>query len=144
MITNISLFTLWVTDQDEAKRFYIDTLGFVEGTDNTLGDGFRWVTVKHPNQPELEVVLSIPGPPLDEQAAEAIRRALASGTMGGFGINTDDCQRTYTELSAAGVHFVQPPSERPYGVEAVLRDSSGNWLVLVEPKPYSGGDFPHG
>jgi hypothetical protein len=33
------------------------------------------------------------------------------------------------------VEFPQPPSDRPYGVEAVMRDNSGNWLVLVEPKP---------
>ena len=141
MITNISLLTLWVSDQDEAQKFYTDKLGFVEGTDVTLGDGFRWVTVKHPNQPELQVTLSIPGPPLDDQAAEAIRRALANGTMGGFGLQTDDCRRTYEELSAAGVEFVQPPADRPYGVEAVLRDNSGNWLVLVEPKAYSAADF---
>ena len=42
MITNVSLVTLWVTDQDDAKKFYIDTLGFAEGTDVTMGDGFRW------------------------------------------------------------------------------------------------------
>jgi catechol 2,3-dioxygenase-like lactoylglutathione lyase family enzyme len=143
MITNISLTTLWVTDQDAAKRFYIETLGFVEGTDVTLGDGFRWVTVKHPNQPELEVVLSIPGPPLQDQTADAIRRALASGTMGGFGLNSDNCRKDYEELSAAGVEFVQLPADRPYGVEAVLRDNSGNWLVMIEAKPYSGEDFPH-
>jgi len=41
------------------------------------------------------------------------------------------------------VHFVQPPSERPYGVEAVMRDNSGNWLVLVEPREYTGEDFAH-
>ena len=33
MITNISLFTLWVTDQDAAKKFFVDTLGFVERAD---------------------------------------------------------------------------------------------------------------
>jgi catechol 2,3-dioxygenase-like lactoylglutathione lyase family enzyme len=143
MITNISLFTLWVTDQEAARRFYIDTLGFVEGTDVTMGDGFRWVTVKHPRQPELEVTLSVPGPPLDDQMADAIRQSLGNGTMGGFGLSTDDCHQTYNELSAAGVQFVQPPTDRPYGIEAVLRDNSGNWLVLVEPKSYSGEDFPH-
>lgn len=39
MITNVSLVTLWVTDQDDAKKFYLETLGFVEGTDAALGDG---------------------------------------------------------------------------------------------------------
>lgn len=143
MITNISLVTLWVNDQDAAKRFYIDRLGFVEGTDITMGDGFRWVTVKHPTQPELQITLTIPGPPLDAQTGDSIRRALANGTMGGFGLNTDDCRTTYETLSADGVEFVQLPAERPYGVEAVLRDNSGNWLVLIEPKEYSGEEFAH-
>jgi catechol 2,3-dioxygenase-like lactoylglutathione lyase family enzyme len=141
-ITNISLVTLYVTDQDEAKRFYTDVLGFTECDDVQLGDGFRWVTVSHPDHPELKVTLMLPGPPQDENMAEAVRRALASGTMGGFGLHTTDCRRTYEELSAKGVDFVQPPSERPYGVEAVMRDNSGNWLVLVEPREFSPEDFP--
>ena len=47
MITNVSLCTLYVTDQDAAKAFYVEKLGFVERTDVSLGDGFRWVTVGH-------------------------------------------------------------------------------------------------
>ena len=43
-------------------------------------------------------------------------------------------KKTYEDLSAKGVEFPQPPSDRRYGVEAVMRDNSGNWLVLVEPK----------
>jgi catechol 2,3-dioxygenase-like lactoylglutathione lyase family enzyme len=143
MIKNISLFTLWVTDQDESKKFYTETLGFVEGTDVTMGDGFRWVTVGHPDQPELEVTLQVPGPPLDDDMAEAVRRSLAKGSMGGFGLYTDDCRKDFEELSAKGVEFVQEPAERPYGIEAVMRDNSGNWLVLVEHKAFTGGDFPH-
>ncbi|MCU1367030.1 MAG: hypothetical protein JWL72_3676 [Ilumatobacteraceae bacterium] len=144
MIDNISLFTIWVTDQDASKRFYIDVLGFVEHTDVTMGDGFRWLTVAHPDHPELELTLTVPGPPLDDGMTEAVRRALANGTMGGFGMATSDCHAAYAELSAKGVEFVQPPSDRPYGVEAVMRDNSGNWLVLVENRPYTGEDFHHG
>ena len=143
MITNISLLTLYVTDQDEARDFYVDKLGFVAKTDVSMGDGFRWVTIGHPDQPELQVTLMVPGPPLDPDMAQAVERALAKGSMGGFGLSTDNCQKTYDELTAQGVEFTQPPSERPYGVEAVLRDNSGNWLVLVEPREYSGEDFPH-
>lgn len=138
MITNISLLTLWVTDQDAAKEFYVDKLGFVERADITMGDGFRWVTIGHADQPELEVTLMVPGPPLDSEMATAIERALSAGSMGGFGLDVDDCQKTYDELTAKGVEFTQPPSERPYGVEAVMRDNSGNWLVLVEKRPFSG------
>jgi catechol 2,3-dioxygenase-like lactoylglutathione lyase family enzyme len=142
MITNVSLVTLYVTDQDEAKKFYTEVLGFEEHTDVAMGDGFRWVTVAHPDHPELEVTLMLPGPPLDEGVAEAVRRALANGTMGGFGLCTTDCHKTYEDLTAKGVEFVQTPADRPYGIEAVMRDNSGNWLVLVEPKEFTGTDFP--
>lgn len=142
MITNVSLVTLWVTDQDEARRFYVDKLGFAEHTDVSMGDGFRWVTITHPDHPELQVTLMVPGPPLDPEMAEAVRRSLANGNMGGFGLATTDCHKTYEALRADGVEFIQPPSDRPYGIEAVMRDNSGNWLVLVEQKPYDGGDFP--
>ena len=141
MLTNISLFTVYVTDQDEAKAFYTDVLGFEERTDVRMGEGFRWVTVGHPSQPELEITLMVPGPPLDDDMADAVRRALAKGSMGGFGISTDDCHKAYQELADKGVEFVQPPSDRPYGVEAVFRDNSGNWLVLVEGKEFAPEDF---
>ena len=143
MITNVSLVTLYVSDQDAAKSFYTEVLGFEERADVRMGDGFRWLTVGHPSQPELAITLMVPGPPLDDDMAGAVRRALAKGTMGGVGLRTDDCRKDYETLSGKGVEFVQEPSDRPYGVEAVMRDNSGNWLVLVEPKEYSGEDFPH-
>ncbi|MFE9578816.1 VOC family protein [Nocardia sp. NPDC006044] len=141
-ITNVSLVTVYVTDQDESKRWYLDKLGFVEVSDITMGDnGFRWLTVAHPDHPELEVTLMVPGPPLDDHLADAIRRALANGTHGALGLRTENCQKTFEELTAKGVEFIQPPAERPYGTEAIIRDNSGNWLVLVEQKEYSPADF---
>ena len=140
MITNISLMSVFVNDIDEAKAFYTEKLGFVLKNDVKLPD-FRWCTVHHPDHPELELQLALPGPPLDEEATAAIRRMMAKGTMHGFGIATDDCRKTFQGLVAKGVEYIQEPSDRPYGVEAVLRDNSGNWLVLVEQKPYSAEDF---
>ncbi len=102
-----------------------------------MGEDFRWVTVSHPNHPELQITLTKPGPPLDPDAADFIRRQLEKGQMGGLGLRVDDCRKTYDELSAKGVTFLQEPSDRPYGVEAVMRDNSGNWLVLVEPKEFT-------
>jgi catechol 2,3-dioxygenase-like lactoylglutathione lyase family enzyme len=141
MITNISLVTVYCLDQDRAKEFYVDVLGFEARTDITMGEGFRWVTIAHPSQPELEVTLMTPGPPLDEDAAAFVRGQLEKGSMGGLGLAVDDCRRTYEELSAKGVTFLQEPAERPYGVEAVMRDVSGNWLVLVERREFTPADF---
>lgn len=141
MITNVSLVTVYCLDQTKARDFYVDILGFEVGTDITMGDGYRWVTVRHPNQPELEVTLMTPGPPLDGDMATAVRRQLEKGQMGGLGLKVDDCRKTFEELSAKGVTFIQEPADRPYGVEAVMRDVSGNWLVLVERKDFKPEDF---
>lgn len=141
MITNISIVSVFVKDVDAAKAFYTDILGFAVHTDITLGDGYRWCTVKHPGQPELQVHLTVPGPPVSPELVSAIERALDDGRMFGVGVNVDDCRKTYQELSAKGVEFINPPEERPYGVEAVARDNSGNWLVLVEPREFVPADF---
>lgn len=132
MITNVAIVNVFVTDQDAAKQFYTEILGFDERDDVTLGEGFRWCTVGHPSQPELLVSLVLPGPPLDPDLIEAMKRGQNAGGLPGIGLNVDDCQKTFEELSAKGVEFPQPPAVRPYGVEAVCRDNSGNWLILVE------------
>ncbi len=49
-------------------------------------------------------------------------------------IVTDDCRATYADLKAKGVTFLQEPAERPYGVEALFRDDSGNWSSLTQSK----------
>jgi catechol 2,3-dioxygenase-like lactoylglutathione lyase family enzyme len=143
MITNISIVNVFVNDVDESKRFYTDVLGFEAKDDITLGDGYRWCTVVHPSQSELMVSLAVPGPPHPPQLVDAIKRAMAEGNMNGLGLSVDDCQKTYEELEAKGVEFIQPPAQRPYGTEALCRDNSGNWLVLIEPSnmPVTADDF---
>jgi catechol 2,3-dioxygenase-like lactoylglutathione lyase family enzyme len=135
MITNISLTSLFVKDIDESKAFYIDALGFEERADLNLGD-YRWCTVGHPDQPELELHLTTPGPPFSPEMVDAMNRALDEGGMNGPGLHVDDCRKTAEALKAKGVQFLQEPTERPYGVEALIRDNSGNWLVLVEPREF--------
>ncbi|MEO3745221.1 VOC family protein [Plantactinospora sp. B5E13] len=141
MITNISITSVFVKDIDASKAFYLDVLGFAEHTDITLGDGYRWCTVKHPNQPELQVHLTIPGPPYSPEMVDAINRAMDDGGTFALGLSVDDCRKTYDDLRAKGVEFINPPEDRPYGVEAVARDNSGNWMVLVESREFTPADF---
>jgi catechol 2,3-dioxygenase-like lactoylglutathione lyase family enzyme len=141
MITNVSLLTVWVKDIDESLAFYTDILGFEPGDDIRMGEDFRWCTVFHPKQPELHLHLSTPSRPLSDDLIAAMRRAQDEGGLPGVGMHVDDCRATYTELRAKGVEFLQEPEERPYGVEALMRDNSGNWMVLVEPHDYTPEDF---
>ena len=141
MITNVSLVSLWVTDISESLAFYTEVLGFRAKDDIMLGEDFRWCTIVHPEQPELQIHLTTPSKPLSDDLIAAMQRAQAEGGLPGIGLNVDDCRKTADELREQGVQFIQEPEERPYGVEAVIRDNSGNWMVLVEPKDYTAADF---
>jgi len=139
MITGLSHATVFVLDQDRAKDFYTDKLGFELRNDVTMGDesegggaGFRWLTVGAKGRPDVEIILSDCSMGRDPEAAEKLRSLVAGGSVGIGVMETDDCQRTFKELSAKGVTFLQEPAERPYGIEAVMRDDSGNLISLVQ------------
>lgn len=138
MITKLSHVTLFVSNQEEAKRFYCDTLGFEVRTDHTMDGGFRWLTVGPKLQPELEIVLMepTPGPMFDDEAVAALRLLLKKGILGAGVFDVDNCHKTYEELKAQGVHFVGAPQERFYGTEAVMKDGLGNWFSMTERKPH--------
>jgi predicted enzyme related to lactoylglutathione lyase len=133
MIQKLSHVSVPVLDQEEAREFYVEKLGFEVRTDQTMGD-FRWLTVGPKGQPDLEMILMKVGatPMMDEQKAAMLRQLVESGSIGCGVLETDDCQATYERLQAAGVEFLRPPEKRPYGIEALLKDSSGNWFSMVQ------------
>ena len=132
MITKFTHSTVWVLDQDAALRFYTEVLGFEVRTDVTM-DTFRWLTVGPPGQPDFELILAVPGPPmLDPESAGQIRAMVAKGALGAGVFATEDCRRSYDELNARGVEFLTAPAERSYGIEATFRDNSGNWFSLMQ------------
>ena len=135
MIQRISHSSVFVLDQDRAKTFYTEKLGFEVRTDVSM-EGFRWLTVGAPGQPDHELVL-MPlqaGPMMDEKTCQTIRGLIEGGKLGAGVLATADCRKTYEELSARGVEFIQPPTEQSYGIEAVLKDDSGNWFSMTQPR----------
>ncbi len=126
---------LWVNDQDEALAFYTEKLGMEVRADVTLPEmNFRWLTVGPAGQPDVAIALMrIPEPPvMDTDSAEKVRDLMAKGFAGTVFLTTDDCRASYEELRARGVEFVEPPVERPYGIDSGLRDPSGNHLRLTQ------------
>ena len=72
--------------------------------------------------------------PQDEsQEIKDLRRQMREGRMPSGVFHTADCRKTYEELSAKGVEFKQPPTERFYGIEAIVKDPFGNWYSLTQP-----------
>jgi catechol 2,3-dioxygenase-like lactoylglutathione lyase family enzyme len=137
MIQRLSHVTIWVLNQDEAFDFYVNKLGFNVHTDFKMDNGFRWLTVTPQGQPDLEIVLmpTDPGPMMDQETSEALRTLIRKGKLGAGVLATADCRETYEELKAKGVEFSQPPTERFYGVEALMKDNSGNWFSLSSALP---------
>lgn len=135
MIRKMSHATIFVNNQDEALDFYRDKLGFKVHTDAMVGADFRWLTVNAPDQPDFEIILMEPkaGMLMDEPTATQLRAIMDKGVLGAGAFHTDDCRGTYEELKGKGVQFVSEPAERPYGLEAVFKDNSGNWFSLTQP-----------
>ena len=135
MITKHSHTTIYVTDQDRAKAFYTEKLGFEVRDDVRMGT-FRWLTVAPKTQPDGCLILFAleAGPMMDAEACAALRTLLDKGVLGVGVLQADDCHRTYQELKERGVQFASAPKEMPYGIEAMFRDDSGNFWSLCERK----------
>jgi predicted enzyme related to lactoylglutathione lyase len=134
MIDRLSHATIYVLDQDRAKAFYLEKLGFELREDVRMGN-FRWLTVGTKGQPDLEIVLmSIQGGPVSDEASATLRTLVQSGKLGVAVFATRDCHKEYAELKAKGVEFKSEPAERPYGIEAMFVDDSGNLFSLTQRK----------
>ncbi|APU13281.1 MULTISPECIES: VOC family protein [Actinoalloteichus] len=128
---------LYVLDQDSAKKFYTERLGFEVRADVVMGgefegagQGFRWLTVGPHDQPDVEIILADAGMGHDDQTRDQLRDLIAKGALSAGSLATDDCRGDFERLRANGVEFLQEPADRPYGIEAVFRDDSGNWFSL--------------
>lgn len=133
MIIRQSHCTVHVLDQDRAKDFYVNKLGFEVRDDARMGE-FRWLTVGPKAQPNFRIVLMAiaTGPYMDEAACEMMKKLVQTGALGGGVLVTDNLDRDYEELTAKGVNFPQPPSKNPWGYAAVLADDSGNYFSINE------------
>ena len=135
MIQRISHTGIYVLDQDAARDFYVNKLGFEVRDDATMDNGFRWLTVGPKTQPDLNLILmKVDGPNIKPDVSKTLRDLLERGILSGGVLHTSDCRKTYEELRAKGVEFIQPPTERFYGVEALMKDNSGNWFSMTETK----------
>jgi catechol 2,3-dioxygenase-like lactoylglutathione lyase family enzyme len=139
MVTKLSHTSIYVNDQDKAYDFYVNKLGFKVNTDAKMENGFRWLTVNPPEQPDLEVVLfpatsEVNG--FDKDVRDAMKLLLDKGVMGAGVLETPDVMATYQELKAKGVQFKSEPKEQFYGVECIVTDGCGNWFSMTQPKPH--------
>ncbi|WP_454907670.1 VOC family protein [Variovorax gossypii] len=134
MSQGIGVVGLYVDDQDEALAFYVEKLGFRVHADVRNG-AYRWLTVKHPEQPSFELGLFTPGPPVhDEATAQTLRAMVAKGAMPPLVLNVADCRAACQRMRELGVEFTQEPMERYGSVDAGFRDPAGNGWKMIQAR----------
>ncbi len=129
----IKVTKVYVDDQDKALRFYTEVLGFVKKVDFSQGP-FRWLTVASPEEPEgteLQLALN------DNPAAKAYQQAMFQQGQPGAMFYTGDIKGDYERIKARGAEFTMPPTGVTASTIAMLNDTCGNLIQLVQLAGYS-------
>ncbi|MFH8443087.1 VOC family protein [Streptomyces sp. NPDC018026] len=126
----INLTSVFVDDQTHALRFYTETLGFLKKHDVPVGEGGdRWLTVVSPEAPDgTELLLEPSGHP----AVGPYRTALAQDGIPAASFAVDDVRAEHDRLRSLGVHFSQDPMEMGAVTTAVLDDTCGNLIQIMQ------------
>ncbi len=122
MIGGVTQVVIEVDDQERAKAFWVETLGFELAHDAPYGAG-RWLEVRTPDQAVVVVLDLRKGP-----RPTAPDPGLPTSNVSFY---AEDLQQTHQELSARGVKFPQPPVEQPFGWWSLFEDLDGNRFALV-------------
>jgi predicted enzyme related to lactoylglutathione lyase len=130
----IKLTSVYVDDQDKALRFYTEVLGFVKKADFSQGP-YRWLTVASAEEPdgaELQLERN------DNPAAKAFQQAMFQQGQPAAMFYTDDVQRDYERMKAAGAEFTMPPTKVTGSTIAMVKDTCGNLIQIEQLDRYSG------
>jgi predicted enzyme related to lactoylglutathione lyase len=120
--------TVYVNDQEKALQFYTNVLGFQKKADFSQGP-YRWLTVTAPEDPDgVELILESNANP----AAKAYQQALHGQQMRAAQFLVNDVQAEHDRLAAKGVKFTMPVTKVTGSIIAVLDDSCGNLIQLIQ------------
>jgi len=119
-VCGIEVISVPVTDQDQAKKFYAESLGFTVDMDSEFGDGMRWVMLRPPSSGSAITLVTW----FD---------TMTPGSQRGTVLGCDDIDRTVQELSERGVRFHEDEvQDAPWGRWMTFADPDGNAWVLQQ------------
>jgi len=124
----IAMTSILVDDQEKALRFYTDVLGFQPKHDVPVGE-HRWITVVSADSPDgVELVLE----PDAHPAARPFKQALVADGIPYTAFAVDDVHAQFTRLTGLGVRFTQEPLQMGPATTAVLDDTCGNLIQIIQ------------
>jgi predicted enzyme related to lactoylglutathione lyase len=124
----IKVTSVYVNDQEKARRFYTEVLGFVKKADFSQGP-FRWLTVASPEDPdgtELQLALN------NNPAAKAYQQAMFQRSQPAATFYTDEVQADYERMKARGAELTMPPKDVTASKIAMLTDTCGNLIQITQ------------
>jgi len=128
----IKLTSIYVDEQETALRFYTEVLGFTKKADFSQGP-FRWLTVgshEEPDGTQLQLALN------DDPAAKAYQEAIFQKGRPAAMFYTDDVKADYERIKGRGATFTMPPTEVTGSTIAMLNDTCGNLIQIVQLARY--------
>lgn len=126
----IYVTSIFVDDQDKALAFYTDVLGFRLKNNVSVGE-YRWLTVVSKDQPDgTELMLE----PSHHRAVGPYRQALYEDGIPAASFQVDDLDAEFARLDALGVRFTLAPMDAGPVRVAVLDDTCGNLVQLMQLK----------
>ena len=122
----IALTSVHVDDPIKAFAFYTEKLGFIKRL--YMPEHFLAI-VASPEEPEGTGLLLEPS---DNPIAASYKEGLYNGGFPVIVFGVADVQQEYERLKQQGVVFRKEPTATDYGVEAVLEDTCGNLVQIVQ------------
>ena len=124
----INLTSVFVNDQEKALQFYTEVLGFAKKNDVPLGKD-RWLTVVSPERPrDVELLLE----PMGFDPAKTYQKALFDAGIPLTSFGVDDAEKEHARLEKLGVRFKTKPTKMGPVTVAVLDDTCGNLIQIVQ------------
>ncbi|UNK45576.1 VOC family protein [Arthrobacter sulfonylureivorans] len=134
MTISLQYCNITVNDPAESMPFYRDGLG-LEVRNDVANEGFHWITMGSPDQPELELVLSAPHAGRSQADGDQLQELLVKGVLPMLVFSTDNLDALFERLVSFGAEVLQEPMDQPWGPrDCAVRDPSGNMIRINQNK----------
>ncbi len=119
-ITSVKLFSIPVSNQDQAREFYVDKVGFELKNDRLMDPQRRWIEVGPKGAKTSITLVTWFGD-------------MTAGSVKGVVLQSDDLEEDVSMLRQKGIQFEGETQYKTEGLFVTFKDPDGNGLILQQP-----------
>ncbi|WP_042356787.1 VOC family protein [Bacillus rubiinfantis] len=125
MINKVGKITVYVQNQQEAKEFWLNKIGFVLKFEQPMGPNFSWIEVG-PSEDEFTTLVLYSKAAMEKQRPEKVAHPSIL-------FSTTDIELAYEKMQQNGVK-VEALQKLPFGTMFTFYDQDSNEYILREDK----------